>query len=67
MGREFVQYLPVVMPPLMKAAAIRPEVAMMDSQDAECADEDEGWEFVKMGEQVRGFRCGRVLRRDRLS
>lgn len=51
LGRDFIQYLPLVMPPLMKAALIRPEVAMMDSQDADCVEEDDGWEFVKMGGQ----------------
>ncbi|XP_039251343.2 importin-5-like [Styela clava] len=51
LGQDFVQYLPIVMAPLMKAAGIRPEVAMMDSQDADVVEEDEGWEFIKMGDQ----------------
>lgn len=52
LGQNFVQYLPVVMGPLMKAAGIRPEVAMLDSQDVDNVEEDEGWEFIKLGDQV---------------
>lgn len=32
MGTEFTQYLPLVMPPLMKVASIKPEVAIIDSK-----------------------------------
>lgn len=32
-GKEFVQYLPVVMPPVLKAAQIKPEVALLDSKN----------------------------------
>ena len=32
-GKEFVQYLPVVMPPVLKAAQIKPEVALLDSKE----------------------------------
>ena len=31
-GKDFVQYLPVVMPPVLKAAQIKPEVALLDSK-----------------------------------
>nr|XP_026689827.1 importin-5 [Ciona intestinalis] len=51
LGQKFVQYLPVVMGPLMKAASIKPEVTMLDSQDAEDLDENDGWEFIKLGGQ----------------
>ena len=52
LGQGFVQYLPVVMGPLMKAASIRPEVTMVDSLDVDILDEDMGWEFIKIGDQV---------------
>ena len=52
LGSKFVQYLPVVMGPLMKAASIRPEVTMLDTQDVDAVDEDDGWEFIKLGDQV---------------
>ena len=32
LGTEFTQYLPLVMPPLMKVANIKPEVAIIDSK-----------------------------------
>lgn len=32
LGKEFQQYLPVVMGPLMKTASIKPEVALLDSR-----------------------------------
>lgn len=35
LGKEFQQYLPVVMGPLMKTASIKPEVALLDSKQPE--------------------------------
>lgn len=32
LGKEFQQYLPVVMGPLMRTASIKPEVALLDSK-----------------------------------
>uniref|UniRef100_A0A8C4STW7 Importin-5 n=1 Tax=Erpetoichthys calabaricus TaxID=27687 RepID=A0A8C4STW7_ERPCA len=51
LGKEFQQYLPVVMGPLMKTASIKPEVALLDTQDMEGISEDDGWEFVNLGDQ----------------
>lgn len=34
LGKEFQQYLPVVMGPLMKTASIKPEVALLDSKSS---------------------------------
>ncbi|KAK1876487.1 Importin-5 [Dissostichus eleginoides] len=51
LGKEFQQYLPVVMGPLMKTASIKPEVALLDTQDMESISEDDGWEFVNLGDQ----------------
>ncbi|XP_043927244.1 importin-5 [Protopterus annectens] len=51
LGKEFQQYLPVVMGPLMKTASIKPEVALLDTQDMESINEDDGWEFVNLGDQ----------------
>ncbi|KAM9319984.1 importin-5 [Gastrophryne carolinensis] len=50
LGKEFQQYLPVVMGPLMKTASIKPEVALLDTQDMESMGDD-GWEFVNLGDQ----------------
>ncbi|XP_057301681.1 importin-5-like isoform X2 [Hydractinia symbiolongicarpus] len=54
-GKDFVQYLPVVMPPVLKAAQIKPEVALLDVDDPQNndVDEDEGWEFVNLGDQQK--------------
>uniref|UniRef100_A0A672IFL1 Karyopherin (importin) beta 3 n=1 Tax=Salarias fasciatus TaxID=181472 RepID=A0A672IFL1_SALFA len=51
LGKEFQQYLPVVMGPLLKTASIKPEVALLDTQDMENISEDDGWEFVNLGDQ----------------
>ncbi|KAG8586378.1 hypothetical protein GDO81_005362 [Engystomops pustulosus] len=51
LGKEFQQYLPVVMGPLMKTASIKPEVALLDTQDMENMGDDDGWEFVNLGDQ----------------
>ena len=50
-GPQFTAYLPVVMPPLLRAAQIKPEVALVDSDDQ--VDEDEGWEFVPLSDQQK--------------
>ncbi|PKU32493.1 hypothetical protein llap_17202 [Limosa lapponica baueri] len=49
LGKEFQQYLPVVMGPLMKTASIKPEVALLDNM--ENMSDDDGWEFVNLGDQ----------------
>uniref|UniRef100_A0A3Q3K9F1 Importin-5 n=1 Tax=Monopterus albus TaxID=43700 RepID=A0A3Q3K9F1_MONAL len=46
LGKDFQQCLPVVM-----AASIKPEVALLDTQDMENISEDDGWEFVNLGDQ----------------
>ncbi|XP_077456296.1 importin-5 [Stigmatopora argus] len=51
LGKDFQQYLPVVMGPLLKTASIKPEVALLDTQDMESISEDDGWEFVNLGDQ----------------
>ena len=33
MGKEFEQYLPFVMGPVLKAASLKPEVAVIDSKN----------------------------------
>jgi len=54
-GKEFVQYLGLVMPPVLKAAQIKPEVAVLDMDDPQYTglDEEDGWEFVTLGEQQK--------------
>eukprot|EP00058_Branchiostoma_floridae_P007832 XP_002593320.1 hypothetical protein BRAFLDRAFT_119588 [Branchiostoma floridae] len=51
LGKQFQQYLPVVMGPLLKAAAIKPEVALLDEDDMKQVSEDDGWQFVSLSDQ----------------
>ncbi|XP_077987293.1 importin-5-like [Glandiceps talaboti] len=51
LGSEFQAYLPVVMGPLLTAASIKPEVALVDTEDAKQISEEEGWQFVNLGDQ----------------
>jgi len=52
LGKDFTQYLPLVMPPLLKTAAMKPEVAIFDSEDNQKdMNEVDGWEFVTLGDQ----------------
>ncbi|XP_047523500.1 importin-5 [Pieris napi] len=51
MGKKFAQYLPMVMEPVMRTAAIKPEVALLDNEDLETIDGDLDWHFVSLGEQ----------------
>lgn len=32
LGKDFQQYLPIVMGPVLKAASLKPEVALLDSK-----------------------------------
>eukprot|EP00731_Ephydatia_muelleri_P030234 Em0021g757a len=53
-GSGFVQYLPVVMGPLLQAASIKPEIVILDSADAEQQySEEDGWEFVTLADQQK--------------
>jgi len=51
MGKEFVQFLPLVMGPVLKAASLKPEVALVDSEDMKIMDGDSDWQFVTLGDQ----------------
>ncbi|XP_076289616.1 karyopherin beta 3 [Lasioglossum baleicum] len=50
LGKQFEQYLPLVMGPVLRTAAMKPEVALLDNEDME-GIEDLDWEFVSLGEQ----------------
>lgn len=39
------------MGPVMKMAAIKPEVALLDNEDLESIEDDVDWQFVTLGEQ----------------
>ncbi|XP_052784006.1 importin-5-like [Mya arenaria] len=50
LGKDFEQYLPLVMGPVMKAASLKPEVALLDSEDVSEVENDTDWQFVTLGD-----------------
>lgn len=50
MGEQFAQYLPLVMPPVMKAAAHKPDITVCDSEDTDEGGEQDDWQFVHLGD-----------------
>ena len=42
LGKDFQQYLPVVMGPLLKTASLKPEVALIDGKNGETGSRWEG-------------------------
>ncbi|XP_066591327.1 importin-5 [Prorops nasuta] len=51
LGKQFEQYLPLVMRPVLRAASMKPEVALLDNEDMEGIEGDLDWQFVSLGEQ----------------
>ena len=51
LGRDFIQYLQVVMPPLLKSAQLKPDVQVTDAEDHEEAEEEEDVEVIAVGDK----------------
>lgn len=51
LGKRFEQYLPLVIGPVMTAASLKPEVALLDNDDMTAMSEAPDWQFVPLGEQ----------------
>ncbi|KAL1132390.1 hypothetical protein AAG570_010345 [Ranatra chinensis] len=51
LGKQFEQYLPLVIGPVLKTASLKPEVALMDNEDMDEISGDDDWQFVSLGEQ----------------
>uniref|UniRef100_A0A1I8EUB0 Importin subunit beta-1/Transportin-1-like TPR repeats domain-containing protein n=1 Tax=Wuchereria bancrofti TaxID=6293 RepID=A0A1I8EUB0_WUCBA len=51
LGEEFAGFLPLVMPPVLKAASIKPDVTLMNDEDIANQEEDPDWDFVPLGDQ----------------
>lgn len=51
LGKEFEQYLPVVMGHVLKTASMKPEVALLDNEEIQDIEGDVDWQFVNLGEQ----------------
>ena len=52
MGKQFVQFLPHVMPPLMKSASFDPETSHVDETLGEEEETDPEWEYIDSGRKV---------------
>lgn len=50
-GKNFAQYLPMVMEPVMRTAAMKPEVALLDNDDLETIEGSLDWHFIPLGDQ----------------
>jgi hypothetical protein len=52
LGPEFLPYLPVVMPPLLAAARLEPEMKVHDPELEEYEDDDDV-EHIQLGDKVK--------------
>lgn len=51
-GKDFQRYLPLVMGPVMKTASMKPEVAVMDSDEMQEIESDiDNWQIIVLNEQ----------------
>lgn len=51
LGKDFEAYLPVVMGPVLKTASFKPEIAVVDEDEAKEISDEEDWQFVTIGDQ----------------
>ncbi|KPI93520.1 Importin-5 [Papilio xuthus] len=51
MGKKFARYLPMGMEPVLRTAAMKPEVALLDNDEIKIIEGDLDWQFVTLGEQ----------------
>ncbi|KAH9167134.1 ARM repeat-containing protein [Lactarius sanguifluus] len=58
MGPEFEPYLPVVMPPLFRAANAKADVSVYE--DEEAPESKEGWDIIEMDGQQVGIRTSAI-------
>ncbi|KAF9103746.1 hypothetical protein BGX27_010397 [Mortierella sp. AM989] len=58
LGRDFVPYLDIVMPPLLASAQLKPDFAILDPEDdlESKYPSDEDWEFVGVNGQQIGIK-----------
>ncbi|KAH9996969.1 ARM repeat-containing protein [Russula compacta] len=62
MGPEFEPYLPVVMPPLFRAANAKADVSVYgsDLEDEDVPESKEGWDIIEMDGQQVGIRTSAI-------
>ncbi|KAJ6044488.1 hypothetical protein N7499_006989 [Penicillium canescens] len=57
LGRDFVPYLPGVMPPLLTVAAAKADIQLLDDEDQiEQVEQDDGWELVPLKGKIIGIK-----------
>lgn len=57
LGKDFVPYLPGVMPPLMELASAKPDIQLLDDDEQVArAQQEEGWEMVPLKGKVIGIK-----------
>lgn len=60
LGLDFVPYLPTVMPPLLRSAKLKPDVAILGPDDTNAEGYDAGWEFVTVEDQKIGIKTSNL-------
>ncbi|CAM4933712.1 unnamed protein product [Rotaria socialis] len=55
LGKQFEQYLPVVMKPVLKIAAFKPEVILLDGSNIGI-EEDSNWKVLHVGDRTYGIK-----------
>ncbi|KAI8476174.1 MAG: armadillo-type protein [Monoraphidium minutum] len=56
LGPEFLPYLGVVMPPLLKTAALEPDVKITDADDVDDDEDDDDVEYINLGDKLVAIR-----------
>lgn len=56
LGPDFQTYLPYVMEPVLKAAALRVEIALLNDEDRAAIENSSDWESVSVQDQALGIR-----------
>jgi hypothetical protein len=55
LGRDFVPYLPGVMPPLLELASAKADIQLIDNEE-DALDQEDGWELVPLKGKVIGIK-----------
>lgn len=50
-GKDFQQYLSLIIVPLVTTASAKPDVTLLDTQDMESMSDDNHWQFINLGDQ----------------
>jgi hypothetical protein len=51
LGHEFLPYLPKVMPPLLKSAALKADLQVMDADEANENEDNDDYEVIELGDK----------------